>query len=158
MDNQILCEITIKKEDINKPIQLLNYLDNEKKHLCGKENLKEIKDNCELYLNGEKIDFTFTYKFQKEGKNKLKIVCKKPLSNIGHMFYDCTHTNFIDLSHFNSSNLVELNGLFYNCTLLSILLLGNLNTSNVKSMINMFRDCSSLTELDVTCLNTSGVV
>ena len=31
MDNQILCEITIKKEDINKPIHLLNHFNTEKK-------------------------------------------------------------------------------------------------------------------------------
>ena len=32
MDNQILCEITIKKEDINKPIHLLNHFNTEKKN------------------------------------------------------------------------------------------------------------------------------
>ena len=86
MDNHILCEYTIKEENLKSPVQIINYFDNEKKYLYGKENQKEIKELCELYLNGNKIDFTFKYKFDKEGKYRIKVVCKKPLTNTSHMF------------------------------------------------------------------------
>ena len=134
MANHILCEFTIKEEDLKSPIQLLNHDDVEK----GKSNETELKESCELYLNGNKIDFTFKYKFEKEGKYKLKIICNKPLSNINYLFYNCSCLNFIDLSHFNTTNLTELNGTFYNCTSLTTILLFNFNSTNIHSMNNLF--------------------
>ena len=153
MDNHILCEYTIKEENLKSPVQIINYFDNEKKYLYGKENQKEIKELCELYLNGNKIDFTFKYKFDKEGKYRIKVVCKKPLTNTSHMFYDCSCLTFLDLSHFNSSNLTNTNGMFHNCTSLTTILLMNFNSNNVKTMTNMFRDCTSLTSLDLSNFN-----
>ena len=43
MDNQILCEITIKKEDINKPIHLLNHFNTEKKKYTWNRKFKRNK-------------------------------------------------------------------------------------------------------------------
>ncbi len=35
-------------------------------------NKIDLIKNCELYINDEKIDFCFKYKFPKEGKYKIK--------------------------------------------------------------------------------------
>ena len=39
-------------------------------------NEDEIKENCELYLNNNKIDFCYKYKFPKDGKYKIYIIIK----------------------------------------------------------------------------------
>ncbi len=102
--NYIICEYDIKKEELNKPIQILNCLNEEGKKIL-EERYKEagIKDykleindneinnmNCELFLNNKKIDFCLEYIFKKEGKYKLKIVFKKSLKNTSLMFSECS--------------------------------------------------------------------
>ena len=77
--NEIICIYDIKKDKndkndyLNNPIRILNCYEEAKKdhpnwNLEGKNNEKEIKENCELYLNENKIDFCYKYKFDKEGK------------------------------------------------------------------------------------------
>ena len=85
-NNYIICEYDIKNKDINKslfffiePIRILNcYEEAKKEHpaLIGINNEKEIKENCELYLNENKIDFCYKYKFNKERKYTIKIIFK----------------------------------------------------------------------------------
>ena len=77
-NNYIICEYDIKNKDINnllyffiEPIRILNCYEEAKKdhsYLKDINNEKEIKENCELYLNENKIDFCYKYKFDKEGK------------------------------------------------------------------------------------------
>ena len=45
----------------------------------GINNEDEIKENCELYLNNKKIDFSYKYKFPKDGKYKIVIIISNPL-------------------------------------------------------------------------------
>ena len=65
-NNNIICEYNIKNDELNKQIQILNCYEEAKKsnkYLKGINNEKEIKDNCELYLNEKIIDFRYKYKF-----------------------------------------------------------------------------------------------
>ena len=54
----------------------------------GTNNEDEIKENCDLYLNNNKIDFSYKYKFPKDGKYKIQITIKNPLSNTNYMFFN----------------------------------------------------------------------
>ena len=36
------------------------------------ENEKEIKDSCEIEINNKKIEFTYFYEFEEEGKYFIK--------------------------------------------------------------------------------------
>ena len=89
-ENYIICEYDIKKEELNKPIQILNCLNEESKKILD-ERYKEagIKDyklekndneinkmNCELFLNNKKIDFCVKNNFNKVGKYELNILFK----------------------------------------------------------------------------------
>ena len=61
-NNYIICEYDIRKDKLNQPIQILNCYEEVKKEdswLKGITNEKEIKENCELYLNDKKIDFCY---------------------------------------------------------------------------------------------------
>ena len=87
-DNYILCECNINNEDLNKDIQILNCLNEESKERIinvykqiGKTDyILEINEDeinssiCDLYLNNERINFSYKYKFEKEGKYSLKIL------------------------------------------------------------------------------------
>ena len=66
--NEIICIYDIKKgkkdkdDYLNNPIRILNCYEEAKKdysRLEGINNEKEIKENCELYLNENKINFLF---------------------------------------------------------------------------------------------------
>ena len=57
MDNKIKTIFEIKEEDLNKEIQILNY--NNKDN----SNKEEIEKNCEIFIENNKIDFTYKYKF-----------------------------------------------------------------------------------------------
>jgi len=138
-------------------IRILNCFEEAKKdhsYLEGINNKKEIKEN---YLNENKIDFCFKYKFDKEGKYTFKFIFKKPLININYIFYECNKLLSIDLSNFNTKNINDISWMFYNCSSLTSLNLSNFNTNNVKYMSYMFYKCSSLTSLNLSNFNTNNV-
>ena len=78
--NYIICEYLIKQKKENN--QILNSYEEVKrknpyrdwKNIKAIENEKEIKENCEIYLNNKRIDFCYEYKFEKEDKNEIKII------------------------------------------------------------------------------------
>ena len=63
----------------------------------------------------------------------------------------------LDLSEFDTTGAVYMNGLFAQCENLEELDLSNFNTSDVVSMEEMFDGCSSLCDLDLSSFNTSKV-
>ena len=44
---------------------------------------------CDLYLNNERINFSYKYKCEKEGKYSLTILFKKTIKNNSFMFNQC---------------------------------------------------------------------
>ena len=77
--------------------------------------------------------------------------------NMRNMFYDCESLTTLDLSNFDTKNVTDMSGMFRWCTSLSILDLSNFDTKNVTDMNNMFRWCKSLTTLDLSSFDTKNV-
>ncbi|MFI3231684.1 MAG: BspA family leucine-rich repeat surface protein [bacterium] len=73
------------------------------------------------------------------------------------MFYKCRTLAELDLSNFDTSNVVDMKFMFYWCTSLLELDLSSFDTSNVTDMWGMFKWCSSLEELEITNFNTKNV-
>ena len=74
------------------------------------------------------------------------------------MFQNCRELKYIDLSNFNTSNVVYMNKLFLNCFKLEeIKGLNNFDTTNVKFMDSMFEECYELKSLDLSNFNVSNV-
>ena len=74
-ENKIIGEIYIKENDINKDIQIINSFENYKRaysYIKDKEddykyeNEKEIKENIEIKINEEIINFSYYHKFENE--------------------------------------------------------------------------------------------
>ena len=165
-ENNIKCEYDIKKGKDDKDNYLIqriinSYEETKRNNSWLEEespnNEKEIKDNCEMYLNNKKIDFSYKYKFPKDEKYKMQIFFKKPLSNTNYMFFDCNKLTSLNLSNFNSNYVKNMRSMFYNCRSLTSLNLSDFYTNNVKDMNEMFYGCLSLTSLNLSDFNTDNV-
>jgi len=164
-NNIIIGEINISSNNIDKDIQIINSFENVKR-IWKKENKeddhkyeneKEIKENIEIRINGKKIEFSYLYKFNKEGKYKIEYLFKKDLTKTNHMFYKCNSLTNLNLSNFNTKNVTYMNAMFYFCNSLINLNLSNFNTQNVTNMSYMFGFCKSLTNLNLSNFNTQNV-
>jgi len=80
------------------------------------------------------------------------------ITNMNHMFENCTALESVDMSGFDTSNVTNMSFMFNGCSSLTGLNVSNFNTANVTDMHYMFTDCSSLTGLNVSNFNTAKVI
>ena len=78
-------------------------------------NEKEIKENCEIRIDGEIIPFSYKYKFNKKGKYTFLYIFKNYITNTNYMFRGCLSLTNINLSNFNTNNVIDMNNMFFNC-------------------------------------------
>ena len=80
-------------------------------------NLKELNEfNVELFIDEKKMKFKKSFKFEKEGEFKIKIIINESIKNCLNMFYNCKYLTQIDLSSFNTDNVINMSGMFHGCT------------------------------------------
>jgi surface protein len=121
--NYIIGEITIKKKDINKNIQIINSFENidksrwriKKEDYYKYENENEIKDNCKIEIDNKEIGFSYFYKFQNEGIHNIKYFFKNNLTKTDFMFYKCSSLTNLNLSIFNTQNVKHMSAMFSGC-------------------------------------------
>ena len=131
--NEIIAEINNKC--YNSKVRIINSFENTKKvisywnwdNIKGKENEEEIKD-CEIYINDNKIEFTYFYKFNNKGKYIIKYKFKKLINSTNFMFTDCYSISSLDLSNFKTQNVTNMQYMFSYCISLSSIDLSNFNT------------------------------
>ena len=163
--NHIVGEINIGSNDVNKDILIINSYENYKrikdlensKDDYKYENEKEIKKNTEIKINEKIIKFSYTYKFEKEGKYQIKYLFKNYLTKTNHMFCQCNSLTNLNLSNFITQNVKNMRSMFDGCSSLKNLNLTNFNTQNVTNMREMFDGCSSLINLNLSNFNTQNV-
>ena len=66
------------------------------------------------------------------------------------MFWGCASLAYINISSFNTKNVVNMENLFNHCSSLRSIDLSNFNTQNVTSMNFMFYDCHNLINVDIS--------
>ena len=179
-------EIVLKVEVISEPKQVAVFklkpnLNKETFFLCdekmgeknftkaGEPNELEIasfdelnSENCEMYLDNQKIPFEKYHIFTKEGIYTIKYILLKKITTCKKMFLKCDHILSIDLSNFDSSEVTDTSLMFINCFSLEEINFGNFKTTkvantNVENMNSMFTVCASLKELNVLNFNTEKV-
>ena len=163
-NNEIIAEIDIDILDGNK-IQIINSYENVKKYNRNKNLLEEhkylnedeIKKNTQIEINGKSIPFSYYYKFKKVGKYQIKYIFNRPLTKTNHMFFDCIFLRKLDLSGFDTENIINMSCMFYNCKNLKNINLSNFNTQKVENMSYMFAFCDSLKNLDLSSFDTIKV-
>ena len=69
-----------------------------------------------------------------------------PVTSLTSMFCDCTKMESIDISAWDTSNIVNMDKMFCNCTSLTMLDLSTWNFENTESMNEMFSGCTTTLE------------
>ena len=90
--------------------------------------------------------------------SEIKMVWDGPINSTYRMFYERTGITEVDLTHFDTSLVVNMNYMFYCCHSLTSVDLSNLNTKNVISMNNMFNHCYSMVSINLENFETSSVL
>ena len=121
----------------------------------AKNNINE--ENVEIYVDNEKIKFTYVYKTNKKGFINVKFKIKKLLTSTCSMFFFCDSLETIDLSSFNTNNVTNMMNMFSYCKSLKSIDLSSFNTDNVTNMYGMFWGCESLESIDLSAFNTKNV-
>ena len=119
--NYILAEINIEKDDVNDDIRIINTFEeykrindlNDEEDDYKYENEKEIKENCIIKINHKIIPFNYLYKFKEKGKFIIKYLFIKNIKNANCLYYGCNSLTNIDLSNFNTQNVIDMSGKFY---------------------------------------------
>ena len=101
-------------------------------------------ENCEMFLDNEKINFEKYHTFTKEGIYTIKYVLKNKITTCKKMFLHCLYIKSIDLTNFNSEDVTDMSLMFINCVNLEEINFGNFKTSKVTNMEGMFECCISL--------------
>ena len=158
MNNYIICEFSIKKDNQN--IRIFNSYEQCYREIKFVEYNKEygneidLKNNCEIRINDELIPFTFFHKFNKKGKYKIKYTFLLNITKANYMFCDCSSITNIDFSKFCSKNIINMSGMFDGCSSIKNIDLSNFDSNNVTNISHLFDGCSSLTKIDLSNFNT----
>ena len=148
--NDIILKLKVGKNDINENIyffdasQLWNF------KLSNKYNTK-------ILINEKNYKYEKYFKPNKEGIYKINIKFNIDINDCTYMLYGCFFLTEIDLSYFDSKNVINMKGMFQNCPNLTKIVLSSFDTSNVTDMSSMFMYCCNLTEIDLSSFNTKNV-
>ena len=133
-NNFIIAEIYIKDEDVIKDIRIINSYEECLRNIFPKKeikvnfmNEKEIKE-CIIKINDKEIPFNYFLKFDKKGFYNIKYYFKKYLTKANCLFYGCENIKSINLSNFETKNVINMNSIFFGCFSLTKINLTNFNT------------------------------
>ena len=133
------------------------YIANEFKNLF-KQSVYYIK------YKGHVVDLE--NEFTIEANTNIEIYFSEPITSLYAFFFTnvqfsgdpkAANIKLIDLSHFDSSSLINTEEMFWGCSSLEEIYFNNFDTSKVSSMKGMFYGCSNLKSLDLSNFDTSQV-
>ena len=113
--------------------------------------------NCEMFLDNEKIPFEKYHTFTKEGIYTIKYVLLNKITTCKKMFFKCEYILSMDLQNFNTEDVTDMSLMFILCRNLEEINFGNFNTSKVTNMEGMFEYCINLKSLKLSSFDTSKV-
>ena len=128
----------------------------------------ENKPYWENYVTGyceDPAPFSLTFNYSgsidvtpdSKGNWKIDLLNYGLYTDASLMFENGAGINWIDLSHFNASQIENMGQMFAGCSSLMDVSAPNLDTKNVTSMLGMFDNCGWLAEVDLSGWNTSKV-
>ena len=150
--NEILLTLNIDEKDIGKKIY---FIDNTSFH----DKLKEMnKSNTVIYINGNKEIFNKYFIPQKIGKYDINLIFNFLIQDCSYMFYDCKNIESINLSSFNSQNVLNMEYMFAGCSNLNIINVSSINTKAVTKINGIFYGCESLEKINLSSFDTSNII
>jgi len=110
--NEINLLINIEKYEVNKEIYFMDNYDN------YHNNLKELNDlNTELYINNNIYKYSKYFSPENEGKYNIKLKFNINVKDCSYMFANCKNIEDINLSYFNTNNIINMQYMFYGCNI-----------------------------------------
>ena len=114
-------------------------------------------DPSDVLVNGEsKSECKKTCEFV-DDLNNVTIKFDSKITSCENMFDGMTNIIEIDLSNFDASNVINMNGMFKYCINLKKITFGDINTSLVENMNELFYNCINLTIIDRLDFDTISV-
>ena len=108
------------------------------------KNFQNINYLKEVYINGNIQDrIEYKYNFN-QTYNFVELIWDDNINNCAYMFSKCYNIIDINLSNFDTSQVVAMDYMFYYCSSLTSLDLSNLTTSLLTSVENIFDGCKNL--------------
>ena len=159
--NEIYLTLEIPESDINKDIYFLDNSYFDYKNAINKSHsfLSELNDlNVKVFINGQKqTKYRKYFRPETKGVYKIRLEILTQVTNCSNMFEFCRNIKEIDLSNFNTSDVVDMSYMFKDCDSLEKLDLSYLSTKNVSNMDYMFYNCNKLSSIDLSTFNTKKV-
>ena len=146
-ENVIRIKIEIKEKDVGKAIKIL-YNIKEEIEGCDLKELNET--NSELYINNKKHRYKTYIIPEKEGIYDIKIKINISMKSCCCLFYSLDNLQSVDLSLFNSENIINMSPMFYKCDNLKSIDLSSFNASNVTNISKMFCNCNKLKHINLS--------
>ena len=110
-----------------------------------------------IIINKEiKTEKIHTYNF-KQTENIVELIWEYNIINCYAMFRDCNGISEIDLSHFDTSQVKDMQEMFCRCSLVTSINLSNFIIKYGANMIKMFEGCSSLTSINFEKIGLTDV-
>ena len=147
----------------NDKLTMTFYYDNAKSYRSGtiyysqKEWGAAGKTVTQIYFDGSfslyypKTTANWFYDFKKViSINHLEYLNTSECFNMSCMFYNCNSLTKLDVSQFDTRNVVDMHFMFSGCYALNKLDVRNFEMGKVEDIHGMFYDCTSLTTLDLT--------
>ena len=89
----------------------------------------------------------------------VKIVGMSSITDCQKAFANAINLQSVDLTEFDSSNVINMDYMFYKCSKIKTLnLTGLFDVSNVTNFGNFFDGCSALTDLNITTWQTTEAI
>ena len=148
--NEINMTINIEKKDINNNIFFLDntkgLYNNEKNNKVenSNDNLKELNERkVEIFIDNKKYKYKNKKYFNvnKEGIYKIKLKLNISIKDCSYMFANCSNIIDIDLSSFDTKDVINMSYMFYNCYKLTYIDLSSFETKNFINTSYMFHGC-----------------
>ena len=111
----------------------------------------------EVWVGTEKITYINSFYFP-DDENTVKIYYNTVPQSLKFMFKSTSGITKIDLTKFDTSNVISMEGMFQNCEDLQYLNINGMKTSSVTNMESMFENCKKLESLDLSSFETSSVL
>ena len=146
--NKIKIKVNIDPKNINQKIYFINDSD---VGMNGKKIIRELNENnTELYINEKKYKYTNYFIPKEKGIYNIKLKLSIKLKDCSLLFSNCQEITSIDLSSFDTNNVMTIEGMFGFCFHLANIDLTSFDTKNVISMEGMFAWCNKLLNIDLS--------
>ena len=144
-------------ENILREIPKEDLYPDEEKQMEQYKDEKEISQ-CSIRVNEALIPFCYKYKFQAPGTYTIKYTFPKALTQTSFMFSNCSRLKKIDLSNFDTSNLIKARGMIQGCTNLESIKFFDSPIEKVTDMIAFCSSCEKMKNISLSNFNKEMTV